>query len=233
VLGRELASVEGALGRWQHLERSVLTALADGHRTVIQEYESMKSSATAALGRDLLKSILPETTLEFLVDPHTLEMSWDALYAADSTGPDAGPRLEEPMAALRLLHFVALLSEQPRPTGADALTALRALPALPRVFYDARKFAQSFNSSQPDAQPLPPKASSRTPQLRELARDLVATERTLQLITSTAGLGGPTATSSPATEQGGWHRRDFTIRSGPTLNEGRSFRAQSANEDED
>lgn len=57
--------------------------------------------------------------------------AWDALYAAYRRGPDAGPRLETPLAALRALHCASLSQRGAISTAADAVAALTATALVP------------------------------------------------------------------------------------------------------
>ncbi len=154
-----------------------------------------------------------------MADPKVLNLAWEALYVADSTGPDAGPRLETPIAALRVLHFAELAREQKNPSRSAALDALLATPALPRSFHEARvpPAAAPVAGGPPLATNAYPGASDRSAQLRALAQELVSTERLLGLVSEVPAAAGSALHTGSAVQQDGWRRSGFSVQAASTL----------------
>lgn len=215
LLARKLAPPGAALARWREFDLSALEPLADGYRALVRHYEQMDTGEDPPDGRGLLTEVgvaLPR-------DERYMQLrgfAWDALYTADRTGPDAGPRLETPMAALRVLHFAQLLGEEAHPTRASALEALRATPAIPTAFHDALPVpATPPQGSGRDAETAD--ISARSTHLRRLAQELDATERLFELVTSAPALTMPPVQTAPNENTGGWTRSQFSISTVPTL----------------
>ncbi len=66
-------------------------------------------------------------------DAALLDRVWNAVYLAYVSGPDAGARLEVPLAALRWLHASALGGKKEIETPAELRTALTATPLIPHA----------------------------------------------------------------------------------------------------
>lgn len=217
-LARDLARPEAALARWREIDLSPLAPLVDAYRAVVLRYEKLRAADAPPDARGVLREA---GAVHALGDPRILRLAWDALYVADSTGADAGPRLEGPMAALRVLHFAELLDEQTHPTRAAALDALLATPAIPQAFYEARVAPPSPPPAVGKTTVPPPvtdpEISVRSTQLRALAQEIAATERMLGLVTSAPALAAPAMQASPTTKEGGEYHSEFRLQSGPTL----------------
>ena len=192
-LARDLAPAGAALARWGNLDLTPLQPLGEGYPDVVRHYEAGDPETGPTAGIEVLKAA--GITLPADGDySRLLELAWDALYIADRTGPDAGPRLELPMAALRVLHFAALLGEEPKPAAADALPALRAMPSIPGAVHQAR---QRPTPQAPEREPQEspgPDASRRSSELRRLAQELVTAEGLLEAVSNPLGFSRPTVT---------------------------------------
>ncbi len=108
-----------------------------------------------------------------------LAWAWNAVYAAYLSGPNAGPKLEAPTAALRWLHVTGLAEAQQLPTRAAFETALTATPIidLPSVTED-----EEAGGGTQDA-PTTPTENGRYSQLIDeivITQSLLATMRNPQ-----------------------------------------------------
>ena len=122
-LANDVARPEAALVRWRELDLAPLAPLADSYRAIVQRYEKLGAADTPPDARQVLQDA---GAIKSVADSRILHLAWDAIYIADSTGFDSGPRLEAPMAALRVLHFAELLDREKHPTrGCGARRALR------------------------------------------------------------------------------------------------------------
>jgi hypothetical protein len=212
----DLARPEAALARWRELDTSALTLLFEAHRVLLTGYEALREKDAPPDARDLLQKA---GAAKVVADPKVLNLAWEALYVADSTGPDAGPRLETPIAALRVLHFAELAREQKNPSRSAALDALLATPALPRSFHEARvpPAAAPVAGGPPLATNAYPGASDRSAQLRALAQELVSTERLLGLVSEVPAAAGSALHTGSAVQQDGWRRSGFSVQAASTL----------------
>jgi hypothetical protein len=220
-LARELSVAGSALARWQALDLSEITPLAEGYRDLVRYVES------AAVGDDPLdgRGLLNDAGLSDLGVgtnfPQVVQFAWDALYTAYATGPQAGQHLETPTAALRVLHFALLLGTRAQPTTPDARQILAAAPAIPTAFYDrfhpvptvtrARGGAGGDSDARPDAE--------RTERLRTFATEISATRGLLESAISAPALATPIAQPAPPepAEQNGFSRSRFTLSTVPPL----------------
>jgi hypothetical protein len=198
-LGRVLAQRDTALGRWEELDLGKLEPLADSYATLVRGFESTapaapvpdRDAAMAAAGVSVNGGAAGLT-----------ETAWDALYTAHATGADAGPRLEIPMAALRVLHFAATSPAAPAP--ADALAMLHARPLIPAAVGD---FAEPGKPAA--VVPVEPKAPGGTRAMHALIEDLAASRGLLDATREAPALAlpelQPVRTTSPAVVE---HRSD-------------------------
>jgi len=217
LLARNLARPEAALAHWRELDLSSLAHLAEVYRAVLLHYENLSDDDAPP---DALSVLRKAGDVRSFGNPQVLQVAWRALYIADSTGADAGPRLEVPMAALRVLHFAELLDEQPRPSSSEALDALLATPAIPQVFYNARVAVQTAVPAVEMELPpteVQPEISKRSTQLRALAQELAATERLLGLVNSAPVASTLPIQIGPTVQEGGWLRSEFSLRSEQAL----------------
>lgn len=152
-LGRSLASPTKAAERWRRLDLDPLVPLREGNPPDLDEGE---------LGE-------------------LAELAWDALYIAEATGADAGPRLETPIAALRMIHLLRHRGE------ADPAELLSATPAISTAFAGA--LSESRVGPEPET---PPEPSSDNSELRQLIEEFEATHRLLRDSTLPAGRPAPT-----------------------------------------
>ena len=212
ILARKLSQQGIALEYWEQLDLSMIERLAEGYGELTRSYERLDPVEDPPEGRTLLKEA-GLTKVSVGSDPSLLNAAWEALYTAHATGPDAGPRLEVPMAALRLLHFAQTLTGEPRPSPSDALKALRATVIISTVFDHAFRLASSPSSSSthiPDAiddGTTSLDSSRRSEQIRALAVNLNATERLIESITNAPTLESSAARQVSLGSTTGWSAR--------------------------
>lgn len=218
-LARGLSDSSQALAHWGELNLEALNPLAEGYRELVRRYEELGTEEDAPNVRELLIesgiSVAPNRR-----DKRILNSAFDALYTAERTGADAGLRLETPMAALRVLHFAELVSENLNPSRDEALEALSATPVIPTAFYEAipvREALTSVGRSNPVSRATQPENSARSTYLRALATELNATERLLDAVVSAPAILSPPQLKAQKEEAGGWLRSEFAIDTMPTL----------------
>ncbi|MDV5142137.1 hypothetical protein [Chimaeribacter arupi] len=128
VLARELATPAQALAWSAQQDRRPLPPLEAARDRLLAEYAALPAT-------DTLPGFAEAGGAEALLDgqkPQTLrELAFDALYAAWMSGPDAGPRLQQPMDALRLLHFLQCYQDGLLTDVQSASAALQAQPLVP------------------------------------------------------------------------------------------------------
>jgi len=198
ILARTLSAPGAALARWQELDLSSIEPLAEGYRELTRSYERIGPDEDPPEGKTLLK----DAGLANMNDGQDVKLSntaWEALYTAHVTGTGAGPLLETPMAALRLLHFVQTLANVPNPSPMTALGALRATVVIPTAFQNAvvpPSVQEAPEHSAPDGAmdtQAALAASRRTAQIRSLATDIRATERLLEAVGNVPAVPSPAA----------------------------------------
>ena len=218
-LAQQLVDPREAIERWHQFSLEKLDLLAEGYRELVRRYEDMDAEDDTPNAQELLEKV-GISVAQNRQDPRLLHLAFDALYTAERTGADAGLRLETPIAALRVLHFAELLSEDPQPTRSTALEALTATPVIPIAFYEtipvretptaASKRNTVSSATQPD--------SARSTYFRTLATDLNSTERLLETVTNAPAVYSPPFLAEQAQEASGWLRSEFTLSTTPTLN---------------
>lgn len=217
-LARELVNPGQAIERWHQFNLEALNPLAEGYSELVRRYKNLDAEEGTPNAQELLDEV-GISVGQNRQDLRLLHLAFDALYIAERTGADAGLRLETPIAALRVLHFAELLSEEPQPTRDAALEALTATPIIPIAFHEAivRETPTSVSkrntvssATQPD--------SARSTYLRALATDLNSTERLLDTVTNAPALYSPPVLDAQVQEAGGWLRSEFTLGTTPTLN---------------
>ena len=212
---RKTTSPETALRAWSALDLSPLKPLATGWRELRSSYAGLAEGTPAPKGADAVKAAGLPGGLAADVDRLT-KMAWDSLYVAHASGPDAGARLETPMAALRVLHFVALLGDDPAPPAATALTALRAIPAIaPAVDAVLRPAAPVKPASGSADKPAPhePAGASRA---RQLATELKSSQELFSALTSAVPVP-PVVAAEPVQPAGPWSRQRLSATTTPAL----------------
>lgn len=215
VLARDLSNREAALARWNKLDLDLLRSTADAYVALVTEYQSVDARVSAPDGNEMAKTAGAIRFMD-LRDPQAQTLGWNTLYIAESTGPDAGPRLEMAMAALRLLHFGALLKTQAHQTKEAALTALLAVPAIPIQFKDA---VSGPPSSDPTAQPVFPTSSdaNRTQQILDFSRELSTTDRLLKSLQAVPAVTEPPIHTVASLRKSEFTQTQFSISTVPTL----------------
>jgi hypothetical protein len=171
AFARGIARPGLALARWADIGLSNLQPLATGEQALVTLYEPKPSVLPP---KDPSSAI---TSANVQVKPGEIpgffSTAWDALYTAYMTGPDAGTRIEMPIAALRLLHFVQLASDGSLKDAESARTALRATPLVPVAL---RSFAAASAQSSPTSSPTLAAPNRIDPQhVRGLVNELAAT----------------------------------------------------------
>lgn len=190
-LGRVLAQRDAALRRWKELDLGKIEPLAESYAKLVRGFETIapgdpitdRDAALDAAGATIADGVAEELT----------KTAWDALYIAHATGADAGPRLEIPMAALRVLHFAAVSAAAVGP--ADALAALHAKPLIPTVIVE---FAEPGKpAAAPPAEP--PKAPGGTKAMHALIEDLAVAKGLLDAAREAPALATPELQPLPTT----------------------------------
>ena len=223
TLARQLSQPGAALAHWQELDLSSIEPLAEGYRELTRSYERLSPDEDMPDAKTLMREA-GLSNVNDGSDPKLISAAWEALYTAHATGPDAGPRLETPMAALRVLHFAQTLTDEPRPSPSAALEALRAAVAIPTVFDDTFRPAASPpapTKSAPNAighGTTSLDASQRSAQIRSLATDLNATERLLEFVANAPKLENSAARQVSLGPTTGWSAR-FNLTTTPLLSD--------------
>lgn len=223
ILARTLSSSRAAMAHWKELDLSLLEPLADGYRQILHSYEHLDVDDNLPDAKSLLKEAGLATVKDGR-DPKLNRAAWLALYTAHATGSDAGPRLETPMAALRVLHFAQALADVSPPSASTALGLLRATVVIPASFQDA--IIAPLSPSTPAHPPLDAAldsrlaldATRRSAQVRALAADIYATGRLLESVTNAPMLENASVqqvSQAPNTE---WSTR-FNLSTVPSLND--------------
>ncbi|NGM84207.1 hypothetical protein G5B47_17480 [Paenibacillus sp. 7124] len=215
-IARHLSSQEGALSEWNQLDLSDLKQLEEGYRGILRHYEQLDTSDKLP---DVKKLLLKHGITKILDgrEEELLEKAWDALLIAESTGPDAGLRLETPMAALRTIHFVKLFDEDEEPQLNTILGALHARPAIPNAFHTAFSefITQKSNTKMTEHSNHDP--FMRGDRLRELATELHETERLLDAVRTAPTDTSPAVKETKTENLGEFSRSHFTLSSVPSL----------------
>jgi hypothetical protein len=137
VLARTLAQPsDAALAAWHRLDLSLIAPLAEGYRELMRLYERVSPDEDVPEAATLMAAA-GLANVGHGGSTELKQAAWEALYTAHATGPGAGPLLETPMAALKVLHFAQMLRDEPQPSPSAALEALRATVVIPAVFDDA------------------------------------------------------------------------------------------------
>lgn len=224
LLARTLSASGAAMAHWKELDLSLIEPLADGYRELVLGYERIGVDEDAPDAKSLLKDAGLATVKDGR-DPKLHSVAWLALYTAHATGTDAGPRLETPMAALRVLHFAQTLTDISRPPAAIALALLRATVAIPAAFQDAVIAPSLPSLPSPPAQPLLDPAldtraaldaTRRSTQIRELAADIQATGRLLESVTHAPMLASAFARQQSLGPTAEWSAR-YNLSTVPSL----------------
>jgi hypothetical protein len=207
---RKIGTVGDALAEWRQLDLSSIDALAWGQREVVRIYEASSGQTTPAAETVLkgagVADLLSGASKQF-------EPTWDALYVAHATGTDAGPRLESPVAALRLLHFASLLASEPEPTVPQALAALSATVVLASELDVAPGAMPGVGS--PVASPL--SSPERSAQLGQLASELHASNALLSALSNAPAATGPAIEAGSPQPAGEWSQGQFSVSTIPAL----------------
>lgn len=224
ALAGQLSTSGVALAHWRELDISLIEPLAEGYRELTRSYERLRPGENPPEAKTLMKDA-GLSNVKDGNDPDLISAAWKALYAAHATGRDAGPRLEVPMAALRVLHFAQTLAGEPRPSPFVALEALRATVAIP-ILFDAAFQPPSSSPAQTASVPnalvghstTSPDALRRSEQILALATDLNATERLFESVTNAPPLANSAARQVSLGPTAGWSDR-FNLSTTPLLSD--------------
>ncbi|AFQ19605.1 hypothetical protein P9Y62_02515 [Bacillus thuringiensis] len=211
-LARKLANPEVALNKWNAFNLSDFRVLMEAHSSLVQRYEQLDSNDDTLDGKRLLQEYGVLSIINGY-ESELFEQAWDVLYTAECTGSDAGQRLELPMAVLRVLHFSQLVDENEKPTRTLALDALCAKPAIPIAFHNAL----SVPTKKMDKTGEMTDYSKRTLLLRELALELEATKRLLDIVTSTPAFINPAMKKINTDNLGESSHSQFSLSTVPSL----------------
>jgi hypothetical protein len=214
AMAESLADPIQAIEYWNGYNMDALHPLAEGYRKLVAHYEKLGSEDTVPNPINLLNELgIPFVLNQW--DKQLSDLAFNALYIAERTGSDAGLRLELPIAALRVLHFVELLSDNPLPSRAMALEALYATPVISTVFSDAIP-VQKVQDPVPNSTTITHQdISPRCVHLRDLAMELSATERILETVTNIPAT--PPIVTGGTVEMGEFLRSEFSLSTTPTV----------------
>ena len=164
-LARRLAVEAEAVQAWRQLDLSAVDEVAAARRRLLDAYAAAGEpgdgrSAAVAAG-------VPQRALD--LDDRLLGEVWDALYTAFMTGSGAGPRLDAPVQALRVLHFVASLADEPQPAPARVVELLAITPVVPTVLRDVVGEQRTTASARADVDESPGRSEAVTRLIRERA----------------------------------------------------------------
>jgi hypothetical protein len=204
-----------ALARWLELDLSALEPLARGQRELVRQYEALDAERATPPAAQLIEAARL-ADLKLAEQSKLFSKAWDALYAAHATGPDAGPRLEIPMAALRVLHFLATVVAEPSPAPATALAVLTARPAIAPALDEVLRAESPVPAA---SSPLPESSSTleRRAQVDALASDLHAADTLLNSLTNSPSAAVPTIATATTQPLGEWSRHEVSVSTTTTL----------------
>ncbi|PLR36013.1 hypothetical protein CYR32_09670 [Chimaeribacter coloradensis] len=191
-LARELATPAQALERYRALDQAALAPLESAHDRLLAEYgaqpadEALPGFEQAGGADELLAGQKPQTLRE---------LAFDLLYAAWMSGPDAGPRLQCPMDALRLLHFLQCYQDGHLTDVASARAALQAQPLVPPALAEfASPAAPPAETGRDAAEQARQQAAVQA--LRPLFEEYAATQRLLRATQQAPAARRPSETRS-------------------------------------
>ncbi|RWD30150.1 hypothetical protein [Mesorhizobium sp.] len=124
---RPLAQREEARHQWGRLDLAALRPFAEAHPKLLTAFA--RPDAETDRGRVLEAAGLSDAQARGAF----FDRAWEALYVAYYTGPDAGQRLELPLAALRVLHFLQGTADSETIDADQAQNLLSATPAIPQA----------------------------------------------------------------------------------------------------
>jgi len=194
---RRLSQSGAALAQGHEPDLTAIAPFADAYVELIRAYERVGPKDDPPDAKALLRDAGAGSVKDGN-DPQLLNLAWAALYKAHASGNDAGPRLEAPMAALRIIHFAQTLAQKPRPTPAEAFELLRATVAIPEAFGEAFRPQPAAQSSAPQTAATPDD-HARLDRVNALAAEIAAAERLLGAVTNAPA--SPTA-APPAAQHG-------------------------------
>jgi hypothetical protein len=212
ALVHTIDSPEAAQQYREGLKLEGLAAIAGGARKLTERYRGLGSEAPPGG-----KKLISELGLGKIGDTGSREEAWNALYAGHAVGPDAGPLLEIPTAALRLLHYAASLAVEPAPSVDVALRLLSARPVIALQLDTVLRPA-----GKP---PTPPTEESKTPtapsplaeQARQLAGELEGARALLQAVSRPSAAAPAKVEQGPPAKVGSWTEQLVAVDTTPPL----------------
>lgn len=198
-----------ALERWRKQDTTKLTFLANRLNSTRRVVQNIADGDTVKL-EEL------DASARLRVSESDFALAWDALYVADATGADAGPRLEAPLAALQVLTFAERLENAGHLNKQQALDALSVVPAISPIFRDSLP-SLGPTAPVPEATTAAASRDGMGERLKFLARDIESAERMLDLITNSPSTGSPRLIRAQSTQSGSWSRSVTSVSSAPAL----------------
>ena len=186
LLARQLTDPAQAVEAYKGLDLAPLELLAGQYQALVHLYQSLSNNDPQP-AKDMLSATRIDAGRAEYGDA-ALALAWDALYAAHATGNTAGALLDTPMSALRLLHYLKLITGKFAPTKVEALRILTATVVVPAELHNllirespnrGGQSATMVSRSSGDAS-----ESAPSPQVSALANALTVTHRLTRLLGS-------------------------------------------------
>ncbi|MEU7820896.1 hypothetical protein [Catellatospora sp. NPDC049133] len=174
-LAQRLAVEPEAVQAWRQLDLSAVDEVAAARPRLLDAYRAASGDPGDGVAAARAAGV-PQPALDR--EERLLGEVWDAVHTAYMTGSGAGPRLDAPVQALRVLHFVASLASEPRPTPARAVALLEATPLVPVVLRDAVAEYRTTASARADVDESPIRSEAIT----RLIQDRAAAQRLLDRV---------------------------------------------------
>jgi hypothetical protein len=188
-------------------------ALSAGTRKLTERYREL-GTAQPPSG----KKLLGELGLGKIDEAGSREEAWNALYAAHAIGPDAGPQLEVPIGALRLLHYAEALVDEPTPSVDAALARLAAQPAI-ALQVDAVLRPAGKPTAAPSTETTPSTAapSPLAETARRLTTELDGAKALLAAVSRPSAAASADIEAGPPEKVGSWTEQMVAVDTTPPL----------------
>jgi hypothetical protein len=189
-----------------------LAALAEGARKLTERYRGLGTEDPPSG-----KKVLGELGLGKIDEAGSRDEAWNALYAAHAAGPDAGPQLEVPTGALRLLQYAAALADEPTPSTDAALARLAAQPAI-ALEVDALLRPAGKPTEAPPTDSKPSTAPAPLAEkARQLTTELDVAKSLLGAVSRPAAAAPASVETSPPEKVGSWTEQLVAVDTTPPL----------------
>lgn len=173
LMAQPLARGDAALEKWKQLDLKRLDEWAAGYQRLMRLYEGDPDTVPVSA-----EDAVRDAELDPFDGDHgikLMEEAFAAVYIAYLTGPNAGTKLEVPLAALRALNFARLTEDGALNTAEEATEALAATPLVPTEVLQVQKAA-------PAQVPAPPPFSHEESEPSHMAKIIEDYEMTRGLL---------------------------------------------------